>query len=233
MSAKLLEVDEVSVAFRGLRGATEVLGWLLGFEAEIWLERGDLSRAARMARESMEIAERIESPLSRGITAWTLSRVFAQEGDLDAAVALAEQGIQDAASTNRSYLPSAMSVLAGFRCARGGRDEGRRLALEALHLAETEGFRYGQLAAELVLARIALLDALPDDASAWLARAEQTLDVTAQRRYLPELLELCAGLAQLRGDVPGRERALREAQRLHREMGASGQVERIARELSA
>jgi class 3 adenylate cyclase len=215
------------------RGATEVLGWLLGMEAVIWLERGDLSRAARMARGSMEIAERIESPLSRAQAAWVLSRVFAQEGDLDAAVLLAEQWIQDAARTSRFSLPHAMSVLSGFRCARGERVEGRRLAVEALHLAKSEGFRYGQLDAELVLARLALLDAQPHEASAWLAGAEQSLDATGHHWRLPELLELRAGLAQLRGDKPGRERALREAQRLYREMGSSGQVARIARELGA
>ena len=213
-------------------GATEVLGWLLGMEAEISLERGDLSRAARMARESMEIAERIESPLSRGLAASVLSRVVAQEGDLDAAIALAEQSIEDVARTSRYALPHAMSVLSGFRCARGERDEGRRLALEALHLAETGDLHYGQLAAELVLARIALFDSQPDDACAWLARAAQTLDATGHLWRQPELLELRAGLAQLRGDAPGWEQALREAQRLHGEMGASGQVERIARELN-
>jgi class 3 adenylate cyclase len=212
------------------RGATEVLGWLLGMEADIWLERGDLSRAARMARESMEIAERIESPLSRGNAAWALSRVFAQEGDLDAAVALAEQWIQDARRANRFSLPVAMSVLSGFRCARGERDEGRRLALEALHLAETGGFGT-QLEVELVLARIALLDAQPDDASAWLTRAEQTLDATGHLSRLPELLELRAGLAQLRGDAPGRERALREAHRLFVEFGATARAEQVAREI--
>jgi predicted ATPase len=212
------------------RGATEVLGWLLSYEAGIWLARGDLSRAARMARESMEIAERIESPFSRGLAVMVLSLVFAQEGDLDAAVALAEQWIQDRARTARIALPLAMSVLSGFRCARGERDEGRRLALEALHLVETEGL-HGQLEAELALARVALLDAQPDEASAWLARAEQTLDATGYLGRLPELLELRAGLAQLQGDAPGRERALREAQRLHKEMGSSFQVERIAQEL--
>jgi len=213
------------------RGATEVLGWLVGMEAEIWLERGDLSRAARMARESMEIAERIESPLSRGLAASALSRVFALEGDLDAAIALAEQGIQDLARTCRSYLPSAMSGLSGFRYARGERDEGRRLAFEALRLAETEGFHYGQLVAELLLARIALLDAQPEDASAWLARAEQSLDATGHRWRLPELLELRAGLAQLQGDAPGRERGLREAHRLFVEIGATARAEQVAREI--
>jgi tetratricopeptide (TPR) repeat protein len=218
------------------RGATEVLGWLLSFETDVWLARGDLSRAARTARESVDIAERIESPISRDVAADVLSRVLAQEGDLEAAVALAQQAIEGLGRTARHILPEAMSTLAGLRCWRGERGEARRLALEALRLAQTEGFRAGQLAAELALARIQLSDADPavyEDAATWLARAEQTLHASGYRVRLPELLELRAELAQHRGDTPGREQALREALRLYREMGATGHAERLGRELGA
>ncbi len=43
------------------RGAIEVTGWLLTGESELWHERGDAARASRAARESLEIADRIES----------------------------------------------------------------------------------------------------------------------------------------------------------------------------
>jgi len=215
------------------RGASEVIGWALGFAAELWLARGDLSRAARMARESMEMAERIESPLSRALALDQLSHVLAAEGDLDAAVALAEQWTVDAKRIMRPALPRALALLAAVRCARGERDEAHRLANEALGVAETEGFGLGQLAAELVLARIALFDALPEDAAAWLARAETTLNVTGQRRREPELFELRAELAQQLGDAAGRDQALHEALRLYKEMGAGGHAERLERELGA
>jgi tetratricopeptide (TPR) repeat protein len=214
------------------RGATEVLGWLLSMEANMWLQRGDLSRAARLARESTEIAERIQTPLSRALAGGAMSRVLAGEGEIEAAVALAEQSIQHAARTVRSFLPNEISVLSGFRYALGERDEARRLAHEALRIAETEGFQYGLLAAELALARIALLDSLPENAAVWLARAEQTLDRTGQRGRLPELLELRAELAKQRGDAQGREQALREAMQLYNEMGAGRLAERLARELT-
>jgi len=218
------------------RGATEVLGWLLSFAAGAWLARGDLSRAARTARESVEIAERIESPLSRDVAVDMLSRVRAQEGDIEAAVVLAQQAVEGVARTIRHSLPDVMSMLAGLRCARGEHDEARRLALEALRLAETEGFRGGQLAAEMALARIQLSDADPavrEAAAAWLERAEQTLRASGYCVRLPEWFELRAELAQHRGDVPGREQALREALRLCREMGATGHAERLGRELTA
>jgi tetratricopeptide (TPR) repeat protein len=215
------------------RGATEVLGWLLGFAADVWLERGDLPRAARMVRESMEIAERIESPLSRNAATGTLSRVLAKEGDLAAAIALAESWVEAAARIWRATLPHAMSTLAVFRCERGERDEALRLGHEALRVAETQGFRAGQLLAELALARIQLSDSKPEDAAAWLERAERTLEQTGFRARLPELLELRAERARQRGDAPAREEALREALRLYQEMGAPGQAERLARALAA
>jgi len=214
------------------RGAAEVLGWLLSFEADVWLERGDLARAARMARESMEIAERIESPISRTV-AGALSRVLAQEGDLAAAITLAEEWVEGSARSFRSTLPFAMSMLAGFHCERGERDEARRLGHEAVRVAKTQGFRAGQLSAELALARIQLSDSQPEDAAAWLERAERTLEQTGFRARLPELLELRAELARQRGDAPAREQALREALRLYQEMGATGHAERLTRELQS
>jgi adenylate cyclase len=215
------------------RDATEVLGWLLCIEADLWLERGDLTRATHLTREIMEIAERIGSPLSRTVAAGALSRVRAQEGDLDAAIALTEQWFEGSASTGPQNQPLAASALALLRLQRGEPDEALRLAHEALHQAEAHGFRAGQLSAELALARIQLDGAKPEDAAAWLERAERTLEQTGYRARLPELLELRAELARQRGDAPGREQARREALRLYQEMGAAGHAERLARELTA
>ena len=223
---------EQSIDLARARGATEVLGWMLGSAAAVWIDRGDPSRAARLARECMEIAERIESPLSRGMAAGLLSRVLAQEGDLDAAVALADQCVEITARTIRSQLPSAMAGLADLRLQRGERNEARRLADEALRLAETQGFQVGQLAAELTLARIQLGAAEPEDAAAWLERAQRTLEKTGSVGRRAELLELRGELAQQRKDVTARDQALSEALRLYREMGATGNAERLAREIA-
>ena len=215
------------------RGATEVVGWLLGLASDVWLERGDFSRASRSASESLEIAERIESPLSRALAAGAVARVRAQEGALDAAVALAEQCVEGSWRTSRSNVPVAMSMLAGFRLQRGERDEALRLAGEALRIAEAGGFRHGQLAAELASTRVALDAAQADDAASWLARAEESLRASGQRVQLPELLELRAELARQRGDAPSRASTLREALALYQEMGAAGHAERVERELLA
>ncbi len=49
--------------------------------------------------------------------------------------------------------------------------------------------------------------------------------------FAPTLHERRARLAALLGEDAGRERELREAQRLYTEMGATGHAERVGREL--
>ena len=223
---------EQSIELARARGATEVLGWMLGLAAFVWIDRGEPARAARLAREAMEIAERIESPLSRGMAMGSLTRVLAQEGDLDGAIALAVQGVEAVARTFRSQVPIALAALAVFRLQRGERDEARRVADEALRVADTHGFEAGRLAAELALARIELDAADPGAAAGWLERAQRTIEATGALGRMPELLELRGEVALQRKDETGRDAALREALRLHQEMGAAAHAERIARELA-
>ena len=216
------------------RGATEVLCWNLGFGTETWLAAGDLARATSMAREALEIGERLGNPTSRALGECALCRVRVHEGDIDAAASLAEQWVESARSGVKMHVPWAMSTLAVLRGARGERDAARRLAREALACAETGGFLLGQLWSELALARIHLSDETPAacaEAVVWLARAEQTLETTGFFARLPDLLELRAELARQRGDAAGREAALREALRVYQENGAAPHAERIAREL--
>jgi class 3 adenylate cyclase len=209
------------------RGATEVLGWLQSYEAEVWRDRGDFPRAVRLAGESLEIGERIESPVSRALPLGTLGRARAHEGDLDGALELAEEWLAASTSTARISVPSALNDLARLRSARGERALARRLANEAIQVSEAEGYQGGRLLAELTLGRIELEDAKPLDAAPWLARAEQSLQATGFFAMAPELEELRAELASQQGDAPARERALREAVRLYREMGATAHVERL------
>ncbi len=213
------------------RRAIEVQGWILGSESQLWIDRGDLSRAERLARESLEIAERIESPLSRSEATVSLFRVLAQKGDLDAAIALAAPWAEDPG--NYMTRPFRMSALAGIRHARGEFSEARRLASEAQRLGETDESILGRVSPLVALARIQLSDAQPEAAATCIERAEQTVRAANYRLLLPEILELRAELAQQRGDAPGREQALREALQLYREMGAIGHAERIARETRA
>jgi hypothetical protein len=57
------------------------------------------------------------------------------------------------------------------------------------------------------------------------------IDETEAHCRAPLVREVFAELAHARGDCAGREHHLREAHRLYAEMGATGQAERLAREM--
>jgi hypothetical protein len=64
-----------------------------------------------------------------------------------------------------------------------------------------------------------------------LQEAETVVEETAARAYLPFLHEIRAERANRLGDAGTRERELREAERVFREMGAAGHADRLTREL--
>jgi predicted RNA-binding Zn-ribbon protein involved in translation (DUF1610 family) len=64
-----------------------------------------------------------------------------------------------------------------------------------------------------------------------LREAERLIAETGARVHEPTLHEERARLAALRGDAAGRERELRAALSLYTERGATGHVERLAREM--
>jgi hypothetical protein len=106
-------------------------------------------------------------------------------------------------------------------------------AREAVEVARVRGIRMGSRG-PLLLARIV---ARARGASAR-AEVEQLLEESAAyieetgaRAWIPLLHEARAELERACGDATAAERELREAQRLHAGMGATGHAERIAREL--
>ena len=64
-----------------------------------------------------------------------------------------------------------------------------------------------------------------------LARAQSLIEETGARAYAPFVAEESARLTALVGDARAAELALREAQRLFVDCGATGHAERLAREL--
>jgi len=81
------------------------------------------------------------------------------------------------------------------------------------------GLRYGEAACQVALARGLVVSQDGEAAAAALARAAELAAATGARDLPPRIEEARAELAQLRGDAAGRERALRQAARLHRDNG--------------
>jgi len=106
-------------------------------------------------------------------------------------------------------------------------------AREALEAARVRGIRMGSRG-PLLLARIvarargatarAEVEQLLEESVAY-------LEETGARAWVPMLHETRAELERACGDTAAATRELREAQRLYAEMGATGHIERLAREL--
>jgi hypothetical protein len=118
-----------------------------------------------------------------------------------------------------------------------GRSELDRAGQEAhtaVTVARTQHCRYDEVRANVALAHTQLPRA---DAAAQarveqaLVRAQELIDETGARAYQPEVHECRAYLARLRGDVPTARREREEARRFYAKMGATAQVERLAREI--
>jgi hypothetical protein len=63
-----------------------------------------------------------------------------------------------------------------------------------------------------------------------LLRAQELIDETGARAYQPEVHECRAHLARRRGDEHSAQSQIEAARRLYTDMGATAQVERLAKE---
>jgi len=216
-------------------GALEVAGWLLWQESLVWSERGEAARATGAARESLEIADRIESPSAQAMALHCLGRAVALEDTRKAASTL-ERALSFAARVNPAWEPEILSDLALAQCALGARAQAQAIAERALELAGYRELLGVEVRALHALARVHLDGGTApslSEARRLLDRAESRVEEIGLRLILPRLHELRADLARHQGDTGAARAALREAQRLYQEMGAPLQVERLGRELGA
>jgi hypothetical protein len=109
----------------------------------------------------------------------------------------------------------------------------REAAQEALTSAQRTHDVGHRIRARLGEAMVALRDAGgPDEAEAALAEVEELIDRTGNHLWTPAALEIRAELASARGKAAERVAALKEAQSIYIERGATGHAERIARQLT-
>jgi len=211
------------------RGATEVVGWLISVEAAVLGALGESALAP--ARESWDIAEQIDSDISRVVSALYLSSVLLDEGDVGAAIGILEQVLPVAAGSAKHSEPELLSIYANALLATGELAAAREAASGALELAQKRGLRRCELLARMALVGVALSDAASTDfseVSAELERVRTTTEDLGQGLLLPKICELHARLAERNGDAEGRAAALREAQQHFERMGATKAAERIA-----
>jgi len=228
------DLDEATLRLeRGLRIAREndsleVAGWLIGLEAEIKMLRGESSQ--RLARESYEIAERIDSDVSRTLAISNLAPALIADSDFEGAAALLERVVPLAATGFKHIEPDILSLLSVARSCMGDAASARDTAQRGLDLSLERRLYRGELLCRSALARVALDHGPPAE----LDMARHQIDRAAAQALeiglfdlLPEILELQAHIAERQDDSGAREGALRAALELYQRMSAPLQVERV------
>jgi predicted ATPase/class 3 adenylate cyclase len=237
---RLAEAEQVAHAALALSREYRAANWeadSLGISSFIARSRGDVGEAQRAAREMLEVAARIGSPLWTSIATLTSGWVHALAGDWSAAIEALELGLAVAREAGVPIDPEglALSTLSHAYLEVGDLERARSAADEALACAERKQNREDRIGASLALARLRLhTEGAParDAVAALLDGVDPLIQETGNYVYAPAVSELRADLARATGDESGRERALEEALHLYTDMKATGHAERIAAQLA-
>ncbi len=119
--------------------------------------------------------------------------------------------------------------------AGAGNAAARATAEEGVAVARAHGTVRYEIDAQLALARVLLASGDAGDRptiNAALTRAEECVNESGARAFLPIVMEERGRLSFLAGDEAAAARQLRDAHRLYEEIGATGHAARLAKELA-
>jgi class 3 adenylate cyclase/tetratricopeptide (TPR) repeat protein len=224
---------QLSAAAECFRRAQQLIPHLARAASWVALNRGDVQLASSLAAHDVDVAERTGIQFLVAMAHWTRGEAQNAAGAFEDALRSFEQALATGVALNLEGSFHAGSALAHLGL--GDHERARIAVLHALELTRQRGHAIGECGARLTLARVlATIEGAPAAGAieAALDEAERLIEETGAHLNGPTLHEERARLAGLRGDAAGRERELREAQRLYSEMGASGHVERLAQELT-
>ena len=240
-SGRLDEAEELSSrALEATRtaGLVESEGFVNGYRATALLSRGHGQEALRHARRALEIAENLDSPLSRALARmqcalvgsflalWPDTERWGQEG-----IAIIREH-----HVGMMYEPNLLTFWAEALASRGESERAQGLIGEAITKAQSSSNRVMEFRAHLGQARILLrtsAGAHADAIEAALRTAETLAREIDLAGWLPWVYEDRAALALALGDQATQRLHLEEARRLYQKIGATGHLERLAREVGA
>ncbi len=221
--------------FASAEAPPETLCWLSSFRMQLELARGDVEQALRSGRRSLEMAERSGSRFDAVFARCWMARAHVACGSWGEAVALLEDALDQgrANRTAQDILLLHRWVLALAHLGLGDVERARAVADEAIALCSAQDARVSLCQSHLARTEILRVDprAPKGAAEADLEAAEQLVEKTGARLFLPLIHEEHARLARTIGDDARCERELREAHRLYLEMKATRQAERVAKDL--
>ena len=237
---RLDEAEQVADQALALSRRYRAANWeadSLAISSYIARARGDAGAAQRAAREMLEVAAGLGSPLWTSQATMTSGWAHAVAGDWPAAIEALARSLALARESGVliDAEGSALSVLSHACLEEGDLERARSAADEALACAERKQNREDRIGASLARARLRLRTEgaeSRDAVAALLDEVDPLIQETGNYVYAPAVSELRADLARATGDESGRERALEEALRLYTEMKATGHAERIAAQLA-
>jgi adenylate cyclase len=212
----------------------EVLTWLQLPRIELDVIFDNAAAAREHARSALEAAEKVATAQARMSALMGLGSAHRLNKQWDEAVALLQDAVSASIGVNRGAEGWYRAELAEALLGRGDLDRAELEAQAAATAAHAQHTRWTEIRATLALAHIHLRRA---DAQALgrveqaLVRAQELIDETCGRVCQPEVHDCRAQLARLRGDAPAVQHELDAARQLYAEMGASAQVERLAKEV--
>jgi tetratricopeptide (TPR) repeat protein len=197
--------------------------------------RGDAAKTSAHARSMFAVRERVVNELIEVQAEVILGMAQLLERELGQAVEALERPVAKMQERRVSLMlePLALDRLAEALLGTGDLVGAEKRAREAVEVARVHGIRMGSRG-PLLLARIvarARGKSARAEVEQLLAESVAYIEETGTRAWIPLLHEARAELERACGDAAAEERELREAQRLHAAMGASGHAERLAREL--
>ena len=213
-------------------GNDVLVGMLANAQAELALGRGDDQLALSHTQRALDIAARTSSLVSATVSNWKCGQAQVRLGDFEGALRSFEQAL----ATGAAQMLEGYFIAGMARAHLGLRDHerARLTAAHAIEVTQQREHRISECEAHLTFACVlAGVDGVAAEAAidAALQEAERLIAETGARSYEPALHEGRARLADLRGDIGGRDRELREALRLYTEMSATGHVKRLAKEI--
>ncbi|HVN42494.1 MAG TPA: hypothetical protein VMT50_06890, partial [Steroidobacteraceae bacterium] len=218
-------------------GLAEIEGFVNGMRSLALLSRGHVQEALRHARRALEIAEKLDSPASRAGARMNCAQVSAFLALWPDTERWGQEGIEIIREHHvaMQFEPLLLTFWAEALAARGESEHAQELIGEATSKAQSLGARVFEVRAHLGRARILLrtsASAHAEAIEAALRTAEHLAREIELASWLPWVYEERAAFARLRGDESQRRAALEEARRLYDAIGASGHLQRIARELA-
>ncbi len=188
-----------------------------------YIERGDVSRAARICTDAIRVAEEIASPAARSAAYWNASIVYSERGETQAALALADRALgllgegQDSRNLARLRLelgrlqlnlepPQVTEALEQIR-----RGAGELRATSASQVEVAQG--------DVALARALLLDGQPALAVETASAARDSSSEDASLGMAEAIIVLGEALAQLGRDEEART-SYKQAAEILSELGS-------------